>query len=251
MSENVFVRGESNSNFEAMTKEQVLAAIVQAVEGGTVGNIDTGFVTTIKEQNKGQGLMFWVGTSAEYNALTTKPDNVLYIKTDDTSAADINAAINELYEALQNTPPLEHASSADTFGIGTSTNYGHVKIHDDETTAPAATDGVALSGRAGYAINQKVDGCAKVTYDSADAAMELSANDPAMSVSLNTPFTASQLAHWAPLVKMYVDAGVSVPNTFKWTYFCRDNKLVIISDNSAGSSGFTARFKVVWIKIDS
>lgn len=90
MSENVFVRGESNSNFEALTKEQVLAAIVQAIEGGTISNIDTGFVTTIKEQNKGQGLMFWVGTTAEYEALAEKPNNVLYIKTDDTSAQDIS-----------------------------------------------------------------------------------------------------------------------------------------------------------------
>jgi hypothetical protein len=110
MSENVFVRGESDSSFEAMTKEEVITAIVNAIEGGTVGDIDTGFVTTIKEQNKGQGLMFWVGTTAEYNALTTKPNNVLYIKTDDTSAQDIN----NNFEALQASIDQINDSMADS-----------------------------------------------------------------------------------------------------------------------------------------
>lgn len=86
-----FVRGESKSLFEGMTKEQILAAITQAVEDGTVGDIDTGFITKIKEINKGYQLRFWVGTSAEYNAIETPETNVLYIKTDDTSAADISA----------------------------------------------------------------------------------------------------------------------------------------------------------------
>lgn len=110
MPENVFVRGESDSNFEAMTKQQVLTAIVEAVESGTIGDIDTGFVTTIKELNKGQGLKFWVGTSAEYNALEEKENNVLYIKTDDTSPADISAAI----EALQSDVDALKQSAADS-----------------------------------------------------------------------------------------------------------------------------------------
>ena len=35
-----------------MTKEQILAAITQAVESHTVSDVDTGFVTTLKEQNE-------------------------------------------------------------------------------------------------------------------------------------------------------------------------------------------------------
>lgn len=88
-----FVRGESKSNYEGMTKEQILAAITQAVEDGTVSDIDAGFITKIKEINKGYQLRFWVGTSAEYNAIETSENNVLYIKTDDTSAADISAQL--------------------------------------------------------------------------------------------------------------------------------------------------------------
>lgn len=95
MPEKYYVRGDSKSIFESMTKEEILAAITQAVEGGTVGDIDSGFVTKIKEIHSGNELRFWVGTSAEYNALAETDNNVLYILTDDTSAADINSRFTE------------------------------------------------------------------------------------------------------------------------------------------------------------
>lgn len=87
--------------FESMTKEQILAAITQAVETGEIKDVDTGFVTTIKEQNSGAGLTFWVGTSAEYNALETKATNCFYIITDDTYSDNINTAIEEMCKQLE------------------------------------------------------------------------------------------------------------------------------------------------------
>lgn len=80
---------DSNCKFETMTKEQILAAIAQAVETGSVGDCDTGFVTTIKEKNGGRGVTFWVGTQAQYNAIASKEENCMYIITDDTSGADL------------------------------------------------------------------------------------------------------------------------------------------------------------------
>ena len=80
---------EDNCKFETMTKEQILAAIAQAMETGSVGNCDTGFITKVKEQNGGSCVTFWVGTQAQYNAIETKEQNCMYIITDDTTAADI------------------------------------------------------------------------------------------------------------------------------------------------------------------
>lgn len=114
MSEQVNVRGVSDSLYEAMTKQEVLTAIVNAVQGGTIGNIDTGFVTTIKELNHGQGLMFWVGTTAEYEAIQNKQENVLYIKTDDTSAQDIEANFNTLSRRISGLDALVGSVSADS-----------------------------------------------------------------------------------------------------------------------------------------
>lgn len=86
---NYYVLCDDNCKFEGMTKEQILTAIMQAVETGEIHDIDSGFVRTIKEINHQKGLRFWVGTTAEFNALPEKENNVLYIKTDDTSEQDI------------------------------------------------------------------------------------------------------------------------------------------------------------------
>lgn len=61
--------------------------------------IDHGIVI-LKETNKGNGLKFWVGTQAEYNALDPKPQNTFCIISDDTSRDElrINACSMTLAE---------------------------------------------------------------------------------------------------------------------------------------------------------
>lgn len=88
--------------FETMTKEQILTAIVQAVNEGKITNIDTGFVTKLKEQNKGGYVTVWRGTTAEYNALTEKEENCIYIKIDDTRLTDIEKAIDDYIKKIKN-----------------------------------------------------------------------------------------------------------------------------------------------------
>lgn len=84
-----YVLDTGDNKIESMSKEQILAAITQAVENGTISDVDTGFVTTIKEQNHQQGLKFWYGTMAEFNALGSKQPNTFYIFSDDTTLQDI------------------------------------------------------------------------------------------------------------------------------------------------------------------
>ena len=83
---------------ESMTKEEIMTAIVNAIEQGEIGDVDTGFVTTLKEQNGGQALKFWIGTQAQYNAIETPEINVFYIITDDSTEADLEEAIADLNE---------------------------------------------------------------------------------------------------------------------------------------------------------
>lgn len=87
-----------NCKFEGMTKEQILAAITQAVEGGKIHDVDTGFVTKLVEQNAKRNVTLWVGTRAQYNAIATPAKNCLYIITDDTTAEDFDKAIKALQE---------------------------------------------------------------------------------------------------------------------------------------------------------
>lgn len=103
----------SNCKYETMTKEQILAAITQAVKTGKVGNVDTGFISKVKEKNGGSCVTFWVGTQEQYNAVKTKDAverNCLYIITDDTMKDDIEKAITEAQQAA--TAATEAAASA-------------------------------------------------------------------------------------------------------------------------------------------
>lgn len=86
---------ESNCKFETMTKEQILAAIAQAIETGSVGDVDTGFVTKLKDMNSGSALTVWIGTRAQYNAIAEKVNNCLYIITDDTTGDDLAKACQQ------------------------------------------------------------------------------------------------------------------------------------------------------------
>lgn len=91
---------DSNCKFETMTKEQILAAIAQAIETGTVGECDTGFITKVKETNGGSCITFWVGTQAEYNALDAHEKNCVYIISDDSFVADLAALVKQLQESV-------------------------------------------------------------------------------------------------------------------------------------------------------
>ena len=91
---------EDNCKFETMTKEQILAAIAQAIATGNVGECDTGFITKVKETNGGSCITFWVGTNAQYNALATKEKNCVYIISDDVFTEDLHKVIFQLQESV-------------------------------------------------------------------------------------------------------------------------------------------------------
>lgn len=56
---------------------------------------------------------------------------------------------DELNTKSQNTAPKSHASTANTYGLGSASAYGHVKLSDSYTnSAGAAKNGVAASSKA-------------------------------------------------------------------------------------------------------
>lgn len=95
-----YVLADGNNLYEGMTKEQILSAITQAVEEHTISDVDTGFVEKIKEQKSGANLKFWVGTTAEYNALPETESGCYYILTDDTTFDDMESAVNEMQASV-------------------------------------------------------------------------------------------------------------------------------------------------------
>lgn len=105
---------DSDCKYETLNKEQIIAAIAEAT--GTVpSDVDTGFITMIKEQNKNVNLKFWRGSQAEYNALTEKDNNTYYIIIDDTFRSDTNNSIStitsnlDLLSIVAQTKPVEES----------------------------------------------------------------------------------------------------------------------------------------------
>ena len=72
-----------------------------------------------------------------------------------------NQAINT---ALSDKAPTSHASTANTYGLGSTTKYGHVKTVNGLTTA-SHTDGEALSAYQGKVLNDAINGKANSTHN--------------------------------------------------------------------------------------
>lgn len=97
----VYCLDEGKNSYETMTKEQILAAIEQAISTGTFGDFDAGFVTKIVDQNSGVAVSVWIGTEAAFNALETKEDNTLYIYAT-TFEDDVAKILSDVQVALAN-----------------------------------------------------------------------------------------------------------------------------------------------------
>lgn len=91
-----YVLDENDCKHISLTKEQIYAAITEAIETGTITDVDTGFVTKIKEMNADKLLSFWIGSSAQYNTLTAKDPNTLYILTDESTLGDAMEKVDTL-----------------------------------------------------------------------------------------------------------------------------------------------------------
>lgn len=93
---------ELTNDMTFLTEEEIITLVTNIVESGSVGDIDTGFVTKIVEQNRHRALKFWVGTQAEYDAIDTIFANTFYIITDDTFKEDVLSAITNLQNQINN-----------------------------------------------------------------------------------------------------------------------------------------------------
>ena len=107
MSINYYVLTDDDCKYEAMTKEQTITAIEQAVENGVVSDPDGAVISKIKEIRANGIAQIWLGTEAQFNALSPVPsvgytfvrvgaNGIMYICTDDqTSSNMLNHATNK------------------------------------------------------------------------------------------------------------------------------------------------------------
>lgn len=91
---NYYTIDDNNCLYPCMTKEQILSAIAQAT-GQTITDIDEAFISKVKEYNGNRNLRFWVGTKAQYNAIQTKEEDVVYFVTDENALETLSATVQD------------------------------------------------------------------------------------------------------------------------------------------------------------
>ncbi len=93
----VFALDKHNNYVPTMTREEIIAAIQTAAAGGSLEGFDNcAVVSQIKELNKNAAFSVWVGTQAEYNAISNKQSNVLYLISDDPMNRDLPNMVENL-----------------------------------------------------------------------------------------------------------------------------------------------------------
>lgn len=97
----------------------------------------------------------------------------------------------EVDNKLSGKAPTSHASTATTYGIGTSSNYGHVKLSDSTSSTSDATAGIAASPAAVKAVYDLASGKSSSTHT------HTVSHTPAGTVSQPT-FTGSAATSGAP-----------------------------------------------------
>lgn len=103
---------------------------------------------------------------SDFNAKITKVktalENVFVKKTDITTSfssttSDRNVPSEKLVKnSLDGKAPTSHSSSATTYGVGTTSNYGHNKIRDNLTSS-TLVNGESLSAHQGYVLKGLID----------------------------------------------------------------------------------------------
>ena len=124
----------------------------------TKGNGSTASITT-QDTTYNLGSFGVTSTAAELNVL----DGITATTTELNYMDGVTSAVQT---QLNSKAPTSHASSATSYGIGTGSNYGHVKLSDATTSTSAAASGVAATPKAVNDVKKLAD-AAQTAADSA------------------------------------------------------------------------------------
>ena len=116
---------------------------------------DVGDKTTLTTTDKTNLVNAVNETKAQINDLDAEVD----LKAD----TEHNHTKSDITDFPTSMTPISHASSGTTYGVGTTTNFGHCKTINNLTQA-SHIDGTALSAYQGKVLNDKIINGAKILY---------------------------------------------------------------------------------------
>ena len=159
MAEKVYALDEGGNRIETLSAEQILEAIETAIKTGEIPAELQTFIDTIREQNKGAGLKFWLGTQAEFLALESTSEDVIYFINDSTNLRDVADALTKLSEQLKDGSfKVKKAEAADS-AANVSEKINNKAVTDifekDGVTAKKATKAEAADSAAN--VSEKIN----------------------------------------------------------------------------------------------
>lgn len=91
------------------------------------------------------------------NKITT---NIQNIQTANADIGAVNEAIEKQNANIDTKAPKSHASSDTTYGVGTTSNYGHCKVANDLNNSSFTDSGLVLSAYQGYVLKNLIEALA-------------------------------------------------------------------------------------------
>lgn len=204
----VYVICDQNCKFEGMTKEQILTAIIQAVNEGTIRDIDAGFVQTIKTIN-GVALKFFVGEQSEYNKLSDddKKDLFAIITNDNTKTemiellGDLKTRVDALTVLVENTDLSAYDSALSDHNKRISANTKKIEQNAEaiENVANEAATVIEQISTGDFVVGKAAQATAAETAEIANKAEQLR-----IEVQTETKANGSDFAAVGVLSGLYV-----------------------------------------------
>lgn len=137
-----YVLCDDDCRHEGMNREQIIAAIEQALEQGFVSDPDEAVISKLREIRSNGAVQLWVGSEQEFNALSPAPD---------ISRAFVRIGKNGVVYLC----PDDDSAKAFEKHMGDTNNPHNVTI---EQVLGGRTLGVKLSGTGTKTDNRWVDG---------------------------------------------------------------------------------------------
>lgn len=182
--------GTDHGKKETYTAEEVLSILQQTIDAGSIQGIDptkSPVVALIRESNADDNISLWVGSEAEFNALSPAPtawlvmgrldaNGKLYFCTDDTTLSGwktetVQAATESAQQVCNETKAEIDADKADKVSSATSGNFAGLDANGNLTDSgknaasfeqPHKTAAVTLTV-AGWSNNTQTVNVAGVT----------------------------------------------------------------------------------------
>ena len=153
------------------------------------------------------------------NGLLSSGDYTKLSKVTATEMGYLDGVTSSIQTQLNGKAPTSHASSATTYGVATSSSYGHAKVIDNLTTN-SVNNGYALHAHQGYLLNNRLEDvediiCTRFTMESTTNKYDMIVKNLSISNPIMIRINGTIIAN----AKGRIVADVNSSKSVSWSHF--------------------------------